>query len=255
MGWHWLCPQCKKLVRTIYFPVPVRTLFDSWFTDPVIQLKLCDADLQEPPPPTFACMRCHRITYFSSTKHDAWNQVITYLSAGMLYGHEVPKPQWYRKERKRARSRQIFRAAPKREAILRRLSNGWTLQHIASDMLISLPSVYVSVSQILRQEQVKNRRELAAKLFWNHEQPLNNFEKRIERARQREARVLPLLLGGSSLTEIAATTAMSLKFVRKLASRIYKQHGLKKGEGRPALGKNLGIELNRFGRPRAALHP
>jgi hypothetical protein len=55
IGWRWVCPKCKKQVRTIYYPLPVRTLFDSWFVDPVIKLKLCDADLPQAPPPAFAC--------------------------------------------------------------------------------------------------------------------------------------------------------------------------------------------------------
>src|SRR5947209_3480168 len=57
LGWRWVCPVCKKGVRTIYYPIPVRTLFDGTgalaFIDPVIQLKLCDADLPEAPPATF----------------------------------------------------------------------------------------------------------------------------------------------------------------------------------------------------------
>jgi hypothetical protein len=35
IGWRWVCPGCKKEVRTIYYPVRVRTLFDyGEFEDP-----------------------------------------------------------------------------------------------------------------------------------------------------------------------------------------------------------------------------
>ena len=54
LGWRWVCPGCGKLVRIIYYPMPVRSMFDRWFTDPVIHKKLSDADLPEVPPPTFA---------------------------------------------------------------------------------------------------------------------------------------------------------------------------------------------------------
>ena len=40
---------------------------------------------------------------------------------------------------------------------------------------------------------------------------------------------------------------------RDTASRIYHKHGLKKGEGRRALGKKFGIELSRFGANKTSL--
>src|SRR5258706_13135682 len=81
-GWRWICPGCKKLVRTIYYPVPVRMIFDSGigvpalhaFCDPVIEKKLCDVNLPAEPPPCFACHGCHRVRYLSMTLPGvAWN--------------------------------------------------------------------------------------------------------------------------------------------------------------------------------------
>src|SRR5688572_15321670 len=147
-GWRWVCPKCKKIARTIYYPLPVRTLFDSWFTDPVIQLKLCDADLVEAPPATFACMACHGIYHFSPVARGSWNMLISYLTGGMLYGCEVEKPASYVPERKRTRTRQLNREAPVRRKVLTRLRNGWSNFQIARDLGISMGSVRGHVARI-----------------------------------------------------------------------------------------------------------
>jgi len=139
------------------------------------------------------------------------------------------------------------RPALKREAIMRRMSNGWTLEQIARDLLISMHSLVESTRQIFKQERVKNRRELAAKLGWKHEQPLNHREKWLARAREREEKVLPLILEGLSVAGIGRRTGMRLGLITQVAGRIYQKHGLKKGEGRRALGKKFGVELKRFG--------
>src|SRR5436853_800856 len=112
----------------------------------------------------------------------------------MLYGREVQKPPWYKTERKRARSRILHgRPAIKREAVLNRMKNGWTIDQIAGDMLITRMAVYEAMALILKQEGVKNRQELAAKLDWKHAQPLNELEKRVARGKEREKVVLPLI--------------------------------------------------------------
>jgi len=173
---------------------------------------------------------------------------VSCLTRGLLYGHEVKRPDWYKPERKKARARILHgRPALKREAIMRRMSNGWTLEQIARDLLISMHSLVESTRQIFKQERVKNRRELAAKLGWKHEQPLNHREKWLARAREREEKVLPLILEGLSVAGIGRRTGMRLGLITQVAGRIYQKHGLKKGEGRRALGKKFGVELKRFG--------
>src|SRR5207302_1418593 len=49
------------------------------------------------PLPTFACDKCHRIKRFSRCDPNAWNEAVTYLSAGLLYGREVQRPDWFPK--------------------------------------------------------------------------------------------------------------------------------------------------------------
>jgi len=163
-GYRWVCPMCKKEVRTIYYPVPVRTLFDCWFTDPVIQKRLCDADMVQTPPGTFACVRCHEIYYFCSIIPDAWNRVIAYVTGGMLYGREVQKPGSLVAERKRTRTRMLNREAPVRRKVLARLRNGWSDFEIARDLGLSMAGVVMHILRIRREERVADRRELAEKL-------------------------------------------------------------------------------------------
>src|ERR1041384_2637851 len=51
--------------------------------------------------------KCHKITSTTRTDNRTWNLVVTHLTRGLLFGHEVPKPTWYKRERKRARHRKL----------------------------------------------------------------------------------------------------------------------------------------------------
>jgi DNA-binding NarL/FixJ family response regulator len=252
IGWRWVCPGCKKEVRKIYYPLPVRTLFDFLGYDPgrsdkaVCQSKKFlpyDADELVGPPPTFACAACHRVEWFTRTNARAWNQVVSHLSRGMLYGREVAKPEWYRRERKKARCRKLGQPALKREGVLRRMSNGWTIEQIAKDMLISTASVRWMMRFIFKQEGVKNRRGLGAKLGWKHEQPLNEREKLLALAAVREELVLRMVLQGMSFKEIARRTGMKVGTAEHVASRVYRKHGVEAREGRKGLVKKVGVEV------------
>jgi DNA-binding NarL/FixJ family response regulator len=127
------------------------------------------------------------------------------------------------------------------------MMNGWTLEQIALDMKMSKSAVVIATSHICRQEGVKNRRELAVKLGWKHEQPLNAWERHLARGRERAEMVEPLLLEGLSYADISRRTGMGLGSVKVAAVRIYKKHGLGKGEGKRGLGRKLGVELSRYG--------
>jgi hypothetical protein len=167
-GWRWVCPGCRKEVRTIYYPFAANTLFDFLGYDPG-RARLCrrqskkylqyDVDDVQTPPGTFACRTCHRVRGTSRTSEEGWNQVVSHLTRGMLFGHEVEKPQWYRPARKNVRCRKMRRVAGRREAVFVRLMNGWTYEQIALDLMMSKHSVVENVRLILKQEGVKNRRE------------------------------------------------------------------------------------------------
>jgi DNA-binding CsgD family transcriptional regulator len=241
MGWSWVCPGCKKEAGTIYYPVPVRTLFDCWFTDPVIQLKLNDADLMQPPPATFACRKCHEIRYFSSIEADSWNMVIRYFTGGMLYGCEVERPAGFVGERKKTRVRQLNRAAPMQRKVLTRLSNGWSSFQIARDLGVTMDAVKSQVQRICRQEEVADRHALAEKLNFAVSPLLN----RDERAGVRRAAVKEMILAGMSNRQIMERLNVEYRIVNADVCAIYEIHGVS-GLGlkaRRALAGKFGVAL------------
>ncbi len=85
-GFQWRCPNCQKTCRTLYYPVaPINLLAHS--QPKIAQMIDIPRKLKG-----FACAKCHRVRFNSTISKDYWNEVITYLTAGLLYGHEVPRP-------------------------------------------------------------------------------------------------------------------------------------------------------------------
>jgi DNA-binding CsgD family transcriptional regulator len=256
IGYRWLCPACKKEVSKIYYPLPPRTLFDFLGFDPGTGTKTgkgaCahskkflrfDLHKLDPPPPTFACHRCHRIRGLTRTNHNGWNEIVSHLTRGLLYGHEVEKPAWYRTPRKRARSRQLHRPSPKRDAIFDRLQLGHTLDQITTGLLIPRTSVRRAILHICKQHGCKNRRELAAKLGWKIDQPLNARERIRIIAKERDQQIEQLLLQDLGYKEIAQKLRVSKSLIEHAAQRIYQRYNLSPKSGKIALAKNLGVKL------------
>ena len=251
-GWWWVCPGCKKEVKKIYYPLPVRTLFDFLGYDPgtgareacAVQegFERYDVERLEAPAGTFACSVCHGVRGIERASDVGWNQIVTHLTRGMLYGHEVEKPHWYRIARKRTRVRQLNRASPKRDAIFEMLKRGETVDAIAVEMLISRLAVRAAMQKICRQEGVKNRRGLAKKLGWG-EPPLNPREEREARARARDEKIEALMLEGLECWEIGAKLRMETSLVLQGVRRINKKHGVGGKDARRDLARKLGVEL------------
>jgi hypothetical protein len=227
-------------VRTIYYPLPVRTLFDyGEFVDPVIRKGLCDVNLVEAPPATFACLRCHGIYYFSSIAADSWNRGITYLTGGMLYGREVEKPASFIRERKRARTRILNREAPVRRKVLTRLRNGWSDFQVARDLGLTMAGVGMHVVRICREERVADRYALAKKLNFPVALPQNQFE----RARVRREAVKEMMLTDCTHQAIMERLGISRDNLIDDVRAIYKMHGVKGWgqDGRRELAEKLGV--------------
>ena len=177
--------------------------------------------------------------------------VISHLTAGLLFGCEVPKPAAFLPQRKNTRSRRLHaKPALKRQAVFVRLMNGWTYQQIARDLLISMDAVYLHTARILKQERVKNRHELAAKLGWKHAQPQSAREKYLAHARQKQEKILTLLLQGLTRKEIARRTGLNLDIVSQILHRFYKKQAFPKSHGKREFAKKSGLTLPRFGHGR-----
>src|SRR5438552_10195316 len=48
--------------------------------------------IQQSGPRSFACRKCWRVRNISWANHTGWNEFISHISGGMIYGHEVPRP-------------------------------------------------------------------------------------------------------------------------------------------------------------------
>jgi hypothetical protein len=181
-GWMWVCPQCGKRVRTMYLPLRMVSLL----IDEIDELKdegrrMKDEKMQEETvgatvPSFLACYSCHRVRAFSRIdSKNSWNELVSYLSGGLLYGREVEKPNWFDQGAQRKTAfRPRARDAPRRQQVLRRMLNGWTIKQIADDLKMCKQRVCDCIRKLCHQENVKNRRELAQKLGSPHFQPLDS---------------------------------------------------------------------------------
>jgi hypothetical protein len=168
-GWMWLCPGCARLVRKLYLPVhAVNALNLLGDADP----KIPQVEAYEPPPATLACRQCHRLRFTNRAEPAAWTRLIMHLSAGLLYGHEVPQPAWFFKPSRKYRPH-TTRAAPRRDHVRRRLLEGWTLRQIAREMEVRPLAVYKHMRELCRQERVASRDELVKKLRRKEALPSN----------------------------------------------------------------------------------
>jgi hypothetical protein len=167
-GWQWVCPTCGKRVKIMYVPMPpIDVLAQDVEMDAACAAVLARAWAQtnvDARPRRFACGTCHRIRYVSAAEPSAWNHFVTYLSGEMLYGSEVDKPAGLFGGRKRAYRPQTSRPAPRREHVMRRLREGWSIKAIAAELGVGVAAVHNHVKVLCTQEGVRGREQLAGKL-------------------------------------------------------------------------------------------
>jgi DNA-binding NarL/FixJ family response regulator len=222
-GYRWLCPGCKRQVRTIYYPLPANHLF-NFFNRPRALAGRDELLLPPIPPPTFACCNCHRVRFVSFCDRNGWNQLIAQLTAGLLFGHEVPPPPSFKldQQRKRRRIRQLTRSAPRRQQVLRRLLIGWSIRRIARDMQVSIRAILNHVRILCLEEDVPDRHALAAKLNAAESPPLNQDE----RAAKRRFQVKELLLQGLSYKQIMQQLSLDFSTLNRDTQALYKLYGV-----------------------------
>ncbi len=267
-GWRWLCPACGRKVHKLYLPLPSIDLPLELPRRLPRRLNISEADELPAPPQTFACMTCHRVRFVSRCERNAWNHLIAYLTAGLLYGREVKQPndldfaestcpeqaqrvegtcpeqaqrvEWARPElvegRKRPYRPQLNRSAPRRQQVLERLLAGKSIRQIARDLNVSIRAIHNHIRALCRQESVPNRHALAKKLNATKPQPLNQEE----RARHRRTQTQRLLLAGRTYKQIMKELQTDFSTVNRDAMKIYKHH---KVSGRRGLARKLGVDL------------
>jgi DNA-binding NarL/FixJ family response regulator len=170
-----------------------------------------------------------------------WNQLISCLTGGMLYGREVQKPPSFQPHRQRTRIRQLNRAAPRRRQVLTRILNGWSVQQICRDLQMNYHVVHNHISHLCREEDVPDRHALVAKLGGSKSPPFNQ----IERAGIRRFRVQELLLQGCTYKQIMQKLDIDFPTINRDTQTIYKLHGVSGGgqKARRALAAKLGLHF------------
>jgi DNA-binding CsgD family transcriptional regulator len=163
-GWRWRCPACRQTCRLLFYPVPIRL--------PVCvahylkrHLTRDERDAAQPIP-TLACAKCHRVRGgLSWASGDAWNHIITLVSAGLLYGHEVEIPSFLKRQRKfTAPRRPQNRPSPKRNEVEQLLLQNLTYPQIARELGISPKTVAYHALAARKAHKVQTREQLIRKL-------------------------------------------------------------------------------------------
>jgi DNA-binding CsgD family transcriptional regulator len=158
-GWRWICPKCGEKVSSVFLPKRIMTV--SLFNGDEKDLITSGDDEVRPYEPTFACTKCHRIRYWSSLHHNSWNQLIAYLSGGLLYGTEVEKPEWFTPRRRRAYARHKSEMARGKQ-VERYLNEGLSYMEIAERMSLTLSGVQGHVKRVYKRRGVRSRKALKA---------------------------------------------------------------------------------------------
>lgn len=160
-GWCWICPHCRRAVNVLFLPLPPLKLSCAF---PGIAHLIERAKLPAPRVQGFACEKCHRVRRFSHCDRGAWSEVIRYLSGGMLYGREVPRPSCLVRRRKIAYKPRPSRApSVRRPQVERRLLQGRPFRRIAAELGLAYGTILWYARGVYRQHGVRSLKELLRK--------------------------------------------------------------------------------------------
>lgn len=96
IGWFWLCSICGMQRRMLYLPLRMITLPEYFRA----RMERDAAERTFWPAPALACGDCHGVNT-TRTASWGWNAFVTVVSEGLLYGNEVPRPEFLRRARVR----------------------------------------------------------------------------------------------------------------------------------------------------------
>ncbi len=265
-GHAWLCPRCARPARLLFLPVAgvwpdepferelarlklpsMREMLASVGRESQVvgrqgreQAGLADSNHPQPPTPdplpttpdfpTFACAACLRLRRFSRCDRNAWNEVVTYLSGGLLFGREVRRPGWFTPDRKLAHAPRPTRAPSiRRPQIERLLLAGRTFRQIAAELGLAYGTVLWTAQQVYKQHGVRTLPDLLRKHGHAIGPPLTKEVRR-------------RLLAGQPIAQIAAETGCGKTLIYNQRQAIRKA-GVKLSDGRKHNGGNLSGKL------------
>ncbi|MEM9348079.1 MAG: hypothetical protein AAGB26_15835 [Planctomycetota bacterium] len=99
---------CGRLVSTLYAPLPIWTVGRYLGIEEGLEVEGLSGEWLPGVMDRWAgrrrlaCEHCWKVRRVSFADHRGWNELVTYLSGGLLYGHEVEKPSYFQYERRRA---------------------------------------------------------------------------------------------------------------------------------------------------------
>lgn len=156
-GWRWICPMCERPVASLFLPMRHMSIAEYFGVEET--LGITGGDAVRTGERTFACVKCHRVRYFTSLDHDAWNQLVAFISGGLLYGTEAKRPDWFTPRRRRIYKRHKSRMVRGKE-VERLLIKGLTYRQVADEMGIKLATVQGHVLRLYKKRGVHSRKAL-----------------------------------------------------------------------------------------------
>jgi len=222
-GYRWLCPKCERLVRILYYPLPPYNIPRYLQQDPAQLLSVSDSSFILHPSAfpsnlsSFACHSCHHIRFFTRTTRDSWGHFITHVTAGLLFGHEIPKPKDFNAPTHRKRKyRPTLNRPPsqRRQQVLDHLLQGHPYDQIARQLNVGYGTVHAHVKHLYKQHDVHSREQLAQKL--NHPLPPPPPSPK-------RAAVERLLAVGQTYKQIAQALNMTYDAVHHHVNNIHKR--------------------------------
>jgi hypothetical protein len=174
-GYKFLCPQCDRPVNMLYFPLPRVHLLHGKL--PALAKLLLstkrhsavhDSSFSTHHSMHFACKHCHQVKYTSVAK-SSWGEIVAYLSAGLLYGNEVPRPTWLNPKRKYKYTPRLHHPPSKRRPQIEKLLlDGRTIDQCAAELGLAKGTILFYCKSIYQQHGVRCLKELLIK----HGKPL-----------------------------------------------------------------------------------
>jgi DNA-binding CsgD family transcriptional regulator len=207
-GWRWICPVCERPVKVLFHLLPARNVLRQYLP-PMVEASVAALAAEAPHHAGFACWECHHVHNPSRGRRHFWGQIITYLTGGLLYGKEVPRPPEIKLERMRAYRPRMHAPAKRLEQVWELMTQGLTCRQIAEQLGMKEKTIkryayrlykekeVAPPKRVLKKEEIRDRlaagqryREIAEALGMKYQSVNAQVCKLRQEARQNVAGIL-----------------------------------------------------------------
>jgi len=162
-GHRWQCPTCPRKTHILFLPL-AQPNFLAGDLGPFEDDERFQDITFLPFKRHFACRNCHHIFQPSRMQYECWNQIVSYLTGGLLYGKEVPRPDWFTKDRKYAFAPKLLTTPSRRRPQIQQLLvKGLTYQQIGKELGIHWRTVRTHARKIFLQQGLTSREQFLTK--------------------------------------------------------------------------------------------